>query len=167
MVARRQRQGTLASGEIFSFEIFFKPNQNSFSVDLYEDAFDRVIDLASTYGGAVITVEGHSDPMGYLRKKQAGESEVLLGRVKQSAKNLSLSRAVAVRDALVGHATSAGINLDPSQFAVVGHGIASPKSGLCGSDPCAPKNERDWRDNMRVEFRVIQVEAEEAVFKPL
>lgn len=167
VVARRQRQGTLASGEIFSFEIFFKPNQNSFSVDIYEDAFDNVIALASTYGGAVITVEGHSDPMGYLRKKQAGESEVLLGRVKQSAKNLSLSRAVAVRDALVGHATTAGINLDPSQFAVVGHGIASPKSGLCGSDPCAPKNEREWRDNMRVEFRVIQVEAEEAVFKPL
>lgn len=167
VVARRQRQGTLASGEIFSFEIFFKPNQNSFSVDLYQDAFDKVIDLASTYGGAVITVEGHSDPMGYLRKKQAGESEVLLGRVKQSAKNLSLSRAVAVRDALVGHATTVGINLDPSQFAVVGHGIANPKNGLCGTDPCAPKNEREWRDNMRVEFRVIQVEAEEAVFKPL
>jgi outer membrane protein OmpA-like peptidoglycan-associated protein len=167
VVARRQQQGTLAAGEIFSFEIFFKPNQNSFSVDLYKDAFDKVIDLASTYGGALITVEGHSDPMGYLRKKQAGESEVVLGRVKQSAKNLSLSRAVAVRDAIVAHAASAGIGLDPSQLAVVGHGIASPKSGLCGADPCAPKNEREWRDNMRVEFRVIQVEAEESVFRPL
>lgn len=167
VVARRQQQGALATGEIFSFEIFFKPNQNSFSADLYQDAFNRVIDLAATYGGAVITVEGHSDPMGYLRKKQAGESEVLLGRIKQSAKNLSLSRAVAVRDALVAHAATAGINLDPSQLAVVGHGIASPKNGLCGTDPCAPKNEREWRDNMRVEFRVIQVEAEEAVFKPL
>jgi len=167
VVARRQQQGTLAEGEIFSFEIFFKPNQNSFSVDLYKDAFDKVIELASTYGGALITIEGHSDPMGYLRKKQAGESELVLGRVKQSAKNLSLSRAVAVRDAIVAHAKSAGISLDPSQLAVVGHGIADPKSGLCGTDPCAPKSEREWRDNMRVEFRVIQVEAEESVFRPL
>jgi ABC-type nitrate/sulfonate/bicarbonate transport system substrate-binding protein/outer membrane protein OmpA-like peptidoglycan-associated protein len=167
VVARRQQQGTLAAGEIFSFEIFFKPNQNSFSVDLYKDAFDKVIDLASTYGGALITIEGHSDPMGYLRKKQAGESELVLGRIKQSAKNLSLSRAVAVRDAIVTHAKSAGISLDPSQLAVVGHGIADPKSGLCGTDPCAPKSEREWRDNMRVEFRVIQVEAEESVFRPL
>jgi outer membrane protein OmpA-like peptidoglycan-associated protein len=167
VVARRQQQGTLAAGEIFSFEIYFKPNQNSFSVDLYKDAFDKVIDLASTYGGALITVEGHSDPMGYLRKKKAGESELVLGRIKQSAKNLSLSRAVAVRDSIVAHAESAGISLDPSQLAVVGHGIADPKSGLCGADPCAPKDEREWRDNMRVEFRVIQVEAEESVFRPL
>jgi len=39
VVVRRQQQGTLAAGEIFSFEIFFKPNQNSFPVDLYKDAF--------------------------------------------------------------------------------------------------------------------------------
>jgi ABC-type nitrate/sulfonate/bicarbonate transport system substrate-binding protein/outer membrane protein OmpA-like peptidoglycan-associated protein len=167
VVSRRQRQGTLAEGELFAFEIFFKPNQNSFSADLYRDAFARVIDLASTYGGAIITVEGHSDPMGYLRKKKAGESEVVLGRIKQSAKNLSLSRAVAVRDNLLQHAGRQGINMDASQFAVVGHGIAKPGSGICGSDPCVPKNEREWRDNMRVEFRIIQVEAEESVFKPL
>jgi len=167
VVARRQRQDTLQEGELFAFEIFFKPNQNTFSPGLYQDSFARVIDLASTYGGAIITVEGHSDPMGYLRKKQAGESEVVLGRIKQSAKNLSLSRAVAVRDSLLEHAAQQGINLDASQFAVVGHGIAKPASGICGSDPCAPKNEREWRDNMRVEFRIIQVEAEESVFKPL
>lgn len=167
VVARRQQQGTLATGELFSFEIFFKPNQNTFSTDLYREAFDKVIDLASTYGGAIITVEGHSDPMGYLRKRKAGQPEVVLGRVKQSAKNLSLSRAVAVRESIVARAKAAGINLDASQFAVVGHGIANPKGGLCGADPCAPKNEREWRDNMRVEFRIIQVEAEDTVFKPL
>jgi len=167
VVARRQQQGALKEGELFSFEIYFKPNQNDFPTDLYQDAFDKVIDLASTYGGAIITVEGHSDPMGYLRKKKAGESEVVLGRIKQSAKNLSLSRAVAVRDSLVARATAAGINLDPSQFAVVGLGISNPKSGICGTDPCAPKNEREWRDNMRVEFRIIQVEAESEVFRPL
>jgi len=167
VVTRKQQQGTLKDGELFSFEIFFQPNQNSFSADLYQDAFDKVVDLASTYGGALITVEGHSDPMAYLREKKAGSSELVIGRVKQSAKNLSLSRAVAVRDSVIAYAQGQGISLDPSQFAVVGHGIAQPKSGLCGEDPCAPKSEKEWRDNMRVEFRIIQVEAESSVFKPL
>ncbi|OGT88530.1 MAG: nitrate ABC transporter substrate-binding protein [Gammaproteobacteria bacterium RIFOXYD12_FULL_61_37] len=167
VVARKQRQGTLGEGELFSFEIFFKPNQNQFSADLYQESFDKVIEYASTYGGALITVEGHSDPLGYLQKLKEGQPEVVLGRIKQSAKNLSLSRAVAVRDSLIAFAQGKGLTLDATQFAVVGHGIAKPKSGLCGNEPCAPKTEREWHDNMRVEFRVLQVEAESSVFKPL
>jgi hypothetical protein len=49
---------------------------------------------------------------------------------------------------------------------VVGHGIEKPKNGLCAGDPCAPKNEPEWLANMRVEFRIIQVEAEASVFRP-
>lgn len=167
VVARKQQQGTLDEGTLFSFEVFFKPNQNDFSPDLYRQAFEKVIDLASTYGGAIITVEGHSDPMGYLRQKKEGETDLILSRIKQSAKNLSLSRAVAVRDAVMGFAVQDGINLDESQFAVVGHGIAEPATGICGADPCAPKTEAEWLSNMRVEFRIVQVEAESSVFQPL
>ncbi len=167
VVARKQQQGTLNEGELFSFEIFFQPNQNSFSADLYKDSFAKVINLSSTYGGALITIEGHSDPMGYLRDKKDGKPEVVLGQVKQAAKNLSLSRAVAVRDSVIAYAKQTGITLDTSQFAVIGHGLSKPRSGFCGDEPCAPKNEREWRDNMRVEFRILQVEAESSVFKPL
>ena len=167
VVSRRQQQGTLKEGELFSFEVFFKPNQNEFSADLYGESFDRVVELASTYGGAIITVEGHSDPLGYLRSKKEGKPEVVLRRMKQATRNLSLSRANAVRDAVVSYAGRRNVKLDTSQFAVVGHGIAKPKSGLCSGDPCAPKTEQEWRDNMRVEFRIIQVEAEASVFKPL
>lgn len=167
VVTRKQQQGTLSEGELFSFEIYFQPNQNGFSPDLYQDAFAKVVDLASTYGGALITVEGHSDPLEYLRAKKDGKPEVVLGQVKQATKNLSLTRSVAVRDSIIGFAETKGISLDQSQFAVVGHGISAPKSGVCGVDPCAPKSEREWRDNMRVEFRLIQVEAEASVFKPL
>jgi outer membrane protein OmpA-like peptidoglycan-associated protein len=167
VVTRRQQQGKLSEGELFSFEIFFEPNQNEFSPDLYHDAFKRVIDLASTYGGALITVEGHSDPMGYLRDKKGGLPEIALSRVKQSAKNLSLSRAIAVRNSVMSFAAGQGITLDPTQFAVVGLGLSRPRSGMCGEDPCAPKTEREWRDNMRVEFRILQVEAESSVFRPL
>lgn len=167
VVSRKQQQGTLSKEGLFSFEVYFKPNQNSFSPDHYQKDFNRVIDLASTYGGAVITVEGHSDPLGYLKKKKKGEAEIVLKRIKQAAKNLSLARANAVRDSIIGYASGKGIRLDPSQFAVVGYGIMKPKSGMCGAIPCAPKTEQEWLNNMRVEFRMIQVEAEESVFKPL
>ncbi|MDJ0851897.1 MAG: ABC transporter substrate-binding protein [Myxococcota bacterium] len=167
VVSRKQQQGTLREGELFSFEVFFQPNQNEFSADLYGESFDRVVELASTYGGAIITVEGHSDPLGYLRSKKEGKPEVVLRRMKQATRNLSLSRANAVRDAIVSYAGRRNVNIDTSQFAVVGHGIGKPKSGICGGDPCAPKTEQEWRDNMRVEFRIIQVEAEASVFKPL
>jgi len=167
VIAKKQRQGTLQEGELFRFEVYFKPNQKAFSADLYHQAFDRVIELASTYGGAIITVEGHSDPLGYLRKKKAGSPEVVLRRIKQSAKNLSLTRANAVRDNIVSYAQKKSIVLDKSQFAVVGHGITNPRTGMCGADPCAPKTKQQWRDNMRVEFRIIQVEAEAEVFQPL
>lgn len=167
VVARRQQQGTLEEGTLFSFEVFFKPNQNDFPADLYRESFEKVIDLAATYGGAIITVEGHSDPLGYLRKQKAGETDLILGRVKQSAKNLSMSRAVAVRDSVMGLAQGMGITLDPSQFAVVGHGIGKPATGVCGGNPCAPQTEAEWLSNMRVEFRIVQVEAESSVFQPL
>ena len=167
IVARKQQQGRLGEGELFSFEVLFQPNQDKFSADLYSDAFKRVAGLAATYGGAVITVEGHSDPMAYLRARKDGASPVVLSRTQQSAKNLSLSRAAAVRDSIVTYAKSQGTSIDPSQFAVVGHGIAQPKSGICSGEPCAPKDEQAWKSNMRVEFRIIQIEAESSAFKPL
>ena len=167
IVQRKQQQGRLGEGELFSFEVLFQPNQDKFSADLYSDAFKRVAGLAATYGGAVITVEGHSDPMAYLRARKDGASPVVLSRTQQSAKNLSLSRAAAVRDSIVAYAKSQGTAIDPSQFAVVGHGITQPKSGICGGEPCAPKDEQAWKSNMRVEFRIIQIEAESSAFKPL
>jgi ABC-type nitrate/sulfonate/bicarbonate transport system substrate-binding protein/outer membrane protein OmpA-like peptidoglycan-associated protein len=167
IVARKQQQGRLGEGELFAFEVHFRPNQDKFPADLYSDAFKRVAGLAATYGGAIITVEGHSDPMAYLQAKRDGASSLILGRTQQSAKNLSLSRAIAVRDSIVVYAKGQGISLDPSQFAVVGHGISQPKSGMCGGDPCAPKTEQEWQNNMRVEFRIIQIEAEASAFKPL
>lgn len=167
LVTKRQQQGALSEGELFSFEIFFRPNQTEFSADLYDKEFQKVIKLASTYGGAIITIEGHSDPLGYLKKKKEGESAVVLSQIKQSAKNLSISRSASVRDAIIAAAKATGINLDPSQFAVTGMGISNPRSGMCGEDPCPPKTEQEWLSNMRVVFRIVQVEAEENVFKPL
>ena len=166
VVTSRTQKDQLAEGQLFNFSVLFKPNQNTFSAIEYGKQFDRAINLAATYGGAVITVEGHADPLAYVRTKSKGESELVLGRIRQSAKNLSLTRANAVRDSVIEYAKQKGVRLDPSQFAVVGHGIARPTSGMCGADPCAPASEAEWLANMRVEFRIIQVEAEASVFKP-
>jgi len=167
VVAKKQAMGTLSEGELFSFEVFFQPNQNAFLPEKYTDAFNKVIDLASTYGGAVITVEGHSDPLGYLRKKKKKSSDIVLTRTMQAAKNLSMTRAIAVRQSVMNYGESKGISLDQSQFTVVGHGIMQPKTGMCGALPCPPKTNEQWLSNMRVVFRIIQIEAEESVFRPL
>jgi len=166
MINKRQQQPS-QQGELFSFNVYFQPNQKAFSTSLYKDAFSRVTELASTYGGAIISIEGNSDPMAYLRARKEGAPPMVLGQIKQSARNLSLARAQEVRDSVIRQAASQSISLDPSQFAVTGNGIASPATGMCGAVPCAPATEQEWRSNMRVVFRIIQVEAEADVFKPL
>ena len=157
----------LDENTLFEFEIRFQPNQTDFPPADYQDDFDRVIELAATYGGAVLSVEGHSDPMRYLRLQQEDASARELRRIRQAARNLSLTRAMSVRDAVLTVAGQRDLSLDESQFVTSGLGILSPRTGLCGDDPCPPRTEAEWRSNMRVVFRVIQLEAEATVFTPL
>ncbi|MCI4625981.1 MAG: ABC transporter substrate-binding protein [Candidatus Magnetoovum sp. WYHC-5] len=167
VITQKQKQGREEEGVLFSFEVYFQSNQNDFPAEMYKDAFKKVINLASTYGGAIITVEGHSDPLGYLKKKKSDASQIVLNSTRQAAKNLSLSRANAVRNSVIEHAKSQGTVLDPTQFTVIGHGIDKPKSGMCGVDPCPPKTKQEWLNNMRVEFKIIQIEAENIEFERL
>ena len=157
----------LDENSLIEFEIRFQPNQTDFPPADYQAEFERVIDLASTYGGAVLSVEGHSDPLRYLRRQQEQASARELRRIRQAARNLSLTRATSVRDVVLEVANRRGVSLDESQFVTTGLGILNPSTGLCGDDPCAPQTEAEWRSNMRVVFRVIQLEAEEAVFTPI
>lgn len=174
VVARKQQMDSLSEGELFSFEIYFQPNQNDFSAELYQSEFDRLIELASTYGGALLTIEGHSDPTGYLRKKKNGESAIILQRVKQSAKNLSYARANAVRGSVIDYAQQHGVTLDENQFGIVGHGVMKPNTPNASFDAdgdlsiqSAPRTREEWNATRRVVFRLIQVEAESEVFEPL
>lgn len=160
VVARKQAMGTLGEGELFSLEINFQPNQNDFPEELYADGFKKIIELASTYGGAVITVEGHSDPHKYNRLEKKGATAIELQRTKQAAKNLSINRAMVVRDSIIRVGQKEGVPLDQSQFSVVGHGIAKPKYPK-------PQTKEQWLSNMRVVFRIIQIEAEDEAFIPL
>ncbi|MEM9158074.1 MAG: ABC transporter substrate-binding protein [Verrucomicrobiota bacterium] len=174
VVNRRTQMDSLEEGELYAFEIYFRPNQNSFSSDLYQGEFDKVIELVSIYGGALLTIEGHSDPTSYLRSKKNNSPSIVLSRVKQSAKNLSFSRANAVKDSLMGYASGVGITLDASQFGVVGHGVMKPNTSGASFDPdgdialsSAPRTREEWEATRRVVFRLIQIEAEADVFEPL
>lgn len=174
ILSQRQSRNSLEQGELFSFEIYFQPNQQTFPADLYSREFDKAIDMISTYGGALLTVEGHSDPIGYLKKKKDNEPKAVLERFKQSALNLSISRANSVRESLIGYAQSKGMQIDPSQFAVIGHGVMKPNTPNLAYDAdgdlglvSAPRSQQEWDATRRVVFRIIQVEAEEEAFTPL
>lgn len=73
----------------------------------------------------------------------------------QAALNLSLKRAEAVRDSVIRYAASKGLQLDKSQIQPVGVGIKEPFIAK-------PRNMDEAKQNMRVEFRLIRVNAEAA-----
>ena len=71
----------------------------------------------------------------------------------QAALNLSLKRAEAVRSALLQFASAQDVTIDQSQITPVGAGISDPVIAK-------PKNLEEAKQNMRVEFRIVRVEAE-------
>lgn len=159
VVQEREAHGKASEGVLLEFEINFAPQQSTFDAAQYGVQFDRVISLAATYPGAIIVVEGHADRDGYDELKKQGVPEQVLNNSKQSAKNLSLSRANAVRDSVIVYAKSRNLTLDPTQFTVVGAGFDKLKYAN-------PKSEAEWLLNKRVIFRIIQVESELDRFTP-
>jgi len=156
-----------ANAEIFSFEILFQPNQKTFNAEVYRTEFDKAIELSEIYGGAIITVEGHSDPSQYIDKKVKGDPEAVLRSLRQSGKNLSMNRAIAVRESLLEYGKSKNVTMDPSQFATVGLGFENPKTGIKNGEPVRPKDEKEWLSNMRVVFKLIPIgDTEAQAFTP-
>ncbi len=174
IVRERQQADKLAEGRLFSFEIYFKPGQQNFPADQYGKEFAKVIDLVSTYGGALLTVEGNADTLEYLKRKKGNGTAEELSRMKQGAKNLTLQRANAARDEVIAEAKRKGITLDPNQFATVGNGFMKPNVPGCTYDregditlSCAPTSKEQWDAMRRVVFSVVSVEAESASFEVL
>lgn len=148
------------AGTLFQIEINFAPNQSVFSETQYADDFTKALNIAQTYGGSLIIIEGHSDPLGILQARQANKPAVEISQMEQQAKNLSLSRARAVRQSFLGYCTRKGFRVDESQFVAVGMGITNPKFN-------PPRTKEEWGANRRVVFRIKQVEAELGEFTPL
>ncbi|MEM6477777.1 MAG: ABC transporter substrate-binding protein [Pseudomonadota bacterium] len=159
-VQKLRRTGQLDANTKIDFEVFFEPDSTSFPIALYALDFEEILRLASTYSGAIITVEGHSDPLHFLRREQQGADNAELRAIRTSTQNLSLDRAIAVVDALTGYAGELGVRMNRDQFTVDGVGISSPQHN-------PPQTEAEWRENMRVVFRVLTVQAEATTFSPL
>ncbi len=172
-VETRAKQAT-EDGVLFKFEVYFEPEQNNFPAEQYRDAFKRAITLATTYGGALMSIEGHSDPTEYLRLKKGGVSPLVLTQSRQATLNLSYSRSNAVKDSLVAYAKQNGVTLDASQFGIVGLGVSQPNTPKCTRDAtgdiektCYPATEQEWNATRRVVFKIIRIQAESSAFKPL
>jgi outer membrane protein OmpA-like peptidoglycan-associated protein len=147
-------------GTLFVVEIYFEPNQPDFDETRYADDYRKALELSQTYGGAIVVIEGHSDPLGVLRARKQGKSLTFVSQMEQAAKNLSLSRANAVRDSYLNFCKNAGMVIDDSQFTPVGMGVKAPKFN-------PPRTKEEWAANRRVVFRIKQVEAELDEFVPL
>lgn len=147
-------------GTLFQIEINFDPNQSDFSDSRYAADFQKALEISETYGGSLIIVEGHSDPLGILKAKQGGRSSVEVAQMEQQAKNLSLERSQSVRTSFLKYCNKKGMKIDESQFVSVGMGIAAPKFN-------PPRTKDEWAANRRVVFRIKQIEAELDEFVPL
>lgn len=159
VVAAKIATNTLDSNALFGLDAFFEPRQSSVAINSYKKEFDRIIDLVTTNGGALLTVEGHADPTHYQQRVTGNALAVELNRIKQATKNLSVQRANDFRDALIKYASSKGVTIDPTQIVSVGHGVSNPKYPT-------PQTKEEWDANRRVEFRMINVETESDVFVP-
>lgn len=147
-------------GTLFQVEITFAPNQSDFPIDQYAGDFKKALDISQTYGGALIMIEGHSDPLGVLQAREKGRPSIEIQQMEQQAKNLSLQRAQEVRKSFLSYCRKQKITLDESQFVAVGLGISAPKFN-------PPRTRDEWAANRRVMFRIKQIEAELDEFKPL
>jgi outer membrane protein OmpA-like peptidoglycan-associated protein/ABC-type nitrate/sulfonate/bicarbonate transport system substrate-binding protein len=147
-------------GTLFTIEINFQPNQNDFVASQYANDFQEALNRAQTYGGSLITIEGHADPMGILKAQQEGKSKAEIDQMVQVNKNLSLQRANSVRSSFIKFCKAKGFNINESQFTAVGLGNKAPKYAK-------PRTKEEWLANMRVVFRIKQVEAELSDFQPL
>jgi ABC-type nitrate/sulfonate/bicarbonate transport system substrate-binding protein/outer membrane protein OmpA-like peptidoglycan-associated protein len=103
----------------------------------------RPLDLSSTTALISLIESGAFD----------GVPEVNPRETMQSALNLSRSRADQVRDSITAYAKAQGLTLDKTQIQPVGVGLREPFIAK-------PANMEEAKQNMRVEFRILRVQAE-------
>lgn len=103
--------------------------------------------------GKELNLNSTSDVMKAVAGGEFGGSETNPQETMQAALNLSQTRAEAVKKAVVEYAKISKLNLDVSQVVPAGVGIREPLVAK-------PSNMDEAKRNMRVEFRLIRVSAE-------
>lgn len=176
IVQQKAASGSLVDDGALSFPVFFATGQKDFNSKQYKKEFDKALEWSATYSSAVITIEGHADPTGYLvAKYKKKQPLVATERMAQAGKNLTLSRANALRQELIKYAKAQGMYIDESQVVVIGHGYNQPINGTYSSsnrcvagfkigDPCPAKNPQQQTEERRVVFQIVPIEAESDAF---
>lgn len=140
LVTEMQMSGTLDDEQFLSQQVYFEVGDASFvyNPSLHKEIFDKIVNEATAYSGALIIVEGHSDPAHYIISKYRDQAPtVTLKRIRQMARDLSRQRAEEVRKAIIEYANDVrGLDINATQFEVVGYGIDKPETGLCNGEPC-------------------------------
>ena len=124
--------------------------------------FNRTIDWAVKYPGAIIVIEGNADVWKYRDMEKKGYSQQELSQIRQSAKNNSQSRADEVKKAIIAYAKSRGVDLNETQFTSRGVGIDKPV--YANPVPESATQCSQCAANRRVVFQLIPLEAEADVF---
>lgn len=139
-ITEMQMQGSLDGEQFLSQQLYFDVGSSNFvyNPSLHQAIFDKIIDEATAYSGSLIIVEGHSDPAHYLIEKYKKQSpEKALKRIRQMARDLSRERAEEVRKAIIEYARDIrNVDVNETQFEVVGYGIDKPETGVCSGEPC-------------------------------
>lgn len=141
-----------ASTVLFSHVFPFGVNETTFDKEKYSAVFDKIQELTTVYGGAVIEIVGHSDPHKLRELEKLGMAQPVLQQAIQSAKILSKKRANAVKAALV----AGGYQVVEEQLVTTGAGCDAPIHPT-------PKTRAEQQENMRVEIRIINVEGESLI----
>ena len=177
IIEKKRKEGTLEDSQFIKFPILFQPNTTEFTPNLYAADFKEFVDKKAVYPGAVMTLEGHCDPLEYQKVMlKPGYAEETYGKpkdragplVRQSCYDTGIQRAMQVRDAIINYAKKImNLSLTADQFQIFSHGLEKPATGFCGNIPCKIESKTDWLKNMRVEVGVTVVEAEASEFELL
>jgi ABC-type nitrate/sulfonate/bicarbonate transport system substrate-binding protein/outer membrane protein OmpA-like peptidoglycan-associated protein len=109
-----------------------------------------------SYAGKPLSLDSTSAIIGLIESGAFdGDAEHNPRENLQAALNLSRKRAEAVRDSIIAYAQQAGLHLDRSQIQPQGVGIREPFIAK-------PANMEEAKQNMRVEFRLLRIDAEAA-----
>jgi ABC-type nitrate/sulfonate/bicarbonate transport system substrate-binding protein/outer membrane protein OmpA-like peptidoglycan-associated protein len=170
----REDVKVLSENTLYSFNIYFDPDQDQFPESRYGDDFQRALEMGSLFGNAVISIRGHADPTNLVTHfRNAGgttdDTKTLIDMVEKNnfggsnnenfrggikyLLDLSKRRAETVRGSVVRYSDSRSYRLDRSQIRSVGVGILEPVHAKA-------RDMTEAGQNRRVEFRIIKVSFE-------
>jgi outer membrane protein OmpA-like peptidoglycan-associated protein len=164
-VQKQIASGTGEDGTLYQFEIFFQPSQSDFPASQYADAFKKVVELSQTFGGAIVTIEGHADPSWLYEAEHSTSYWMESSRQKDVKErrdwlqDLSDKRSAEVRRSYMAFAKGLGLKLDESQLMAVGMGATHPIVAN-------PQSNDEHAHERRVVFRLKSVETEPDSFQP-